>query len=87
MGWSFDWLPDGRLLITGESLLRQETDGTLVNHADLSTVARHNWNEIVVDHQRGNVYVNGADTSNFLAGSRRRRGSSPWSRPTVPSAK
>jgi len=68
MGWSFDWLPDGRLLITGESLLRQETDGTLVSHADLSRVAQHNWNEIVVDHQRDDIYVNGADTSNFLAG-------------------
>lgn len=68
MGWSFDWLPDGRLLVTGESLLRQETDGTLVGHADLSSVGRHNWNEIVVDHQRANVYVNGADTSSFLAG-------------------
>lgn len=68
MGWSFDWLPDGRLLITGESLLRQELDGSLVQHADLSGVARHNWNEITVDHQRGNVYVNGADTVKFLTG-------------------
>ncbi len=68
MGWSIDWLPDGRLLITGESLLRQEPDGTLVPHADLSGVAQHNWNEIVVDRQRGNVYLNGADTANFLAG-------------------
>jgi sugar lactone lactonase YvrE len=31
-------------------------------------VARHNWNEIVVDHRRGNVYLDGADTSDFLAG-------------------
>lgn len=68
MGWSIDWLPDGRLLVTGESLLRQEPDASFVPHADLTGVARHNWNEIVVDHHRGNVYVNGADTSNFLAG-------------------
>ncbi len=68
LGWSIDWLTDGRLLVTGESLLRQEPDGSFVPHADLSGVARHNWNEIVVDHRRGNVYVNGADTANFLAG-------------------
>jgi sugar lactone lactonase YvrE len=68
LGWSIEWLPDGRLLITGESLLRQEPGGSLVPHADLSGVARHNWNEIVVDHQRCNVYLNGADTANFLAG-------------------
>ena len=68
LGWSIDWLPDGRLLISGESLLRHEPDGSLVRHADLSGVAQHNWNEIVVDRQRGNIYLNGADTSNFLAG-------------------
>jgi sugar lactone lactonase YvrE len=68
LGWSIDWLPDGRLLVTGESLMRQEPDGSFVQHADLSAVARHNWNEIVVDPQRGNLYVNGADTSNFFAG-------------------
>src|SRR3954452_8476167 len=68
LGWSIDWLSDGQLLVTGESLLRQEPDGSLVPHADLTGVARHNWNEIVVDHQRGNVYLNGADTGNFLAG-------------------
>src|SRR3954447_18988784 len=69
LGWSIDWLPDGRLLITGESLLRQEPDGSLVPHADLGGVARHNWNEIVVDRQRGNLYVNGADTANLLGAS------------------
>ena len=33
------WLPDGRLLVTAGPqgrLLRQEPDGTLVDHADLS---------------------------------------------------
>jgi sugar lactone lactonase YvrE len=68
LGWSIDWLPDGRLLVTGESLLRQESDGSLVPHADLSGVAQHNWNEIVVDHARGNVYVNGADTADLRSG-------------------
>lgn len=68
LGWSIDWLPDGRLLVTGESLLRQKPDGSFVPHTDLTGVARHNWNEIVVDHHRGNVYLDGADTSNLLAG-------------------
>jgi sugar lactone lactonase YvrE len=68
LGWSIDWLPDGRLLVTGESLLRQEPDGSFVQHADLSGVARHSWNEVVVDRQRGNIYLNGAETANLLAG-------------------
>jgi sugar lactone lactonase YvrE len=68
LGWSFDWLADGRLLVTGESLLRQEPDGSFVQHADLSGVARHGWNEIAVDHRRGNIYLNGADTANLLTG-------------------
>jgi sugar lactone lactonase YvrE len=60
LGWSIDWLPDGRLLMTGPELTRVEPDGSLVRHADLSAVADHGWNEIVVDG-RGNIYVNGAD--------------------------
>jgi sugar lactone lactonase YvrE len=66
LGWSIDWLPDGRLLVTGPELLRQEPDGSMVRHADLSGVADHGWNEIVVDG-RGNIYVNGAGF-NFLGG-------------------
>jgi sugar lactone lactonase YvrE len=58
LGWSIDWLPDGRLLTTGPELRRQEPDGSMVTHADLSGVADHGWNEIVVDG-RGNVYLNG----------------------------
>jgi sugar lactone lactonase YvrE len=54
LGWSIDWLPDGRLLVTGPELLRQERDGSMVRHADLGAVADHRWNEIVVDG-RGNV--------------------------------
>jgi hypothetical protein len=56
LGWSIDWLPDGRLLMTGAELTRQEPDGALVRHADLSALTDH-WNEIVVD-DRGNIYIN-----------------------------
>jgi sugar lactone lactonase YvrE len=58
LGWSFDWLPDGRLLVTGEGLMRREPDGSLVTHADLSGLDVDGFNELVVDG-RGNVYVNG----------------------------
>ena len=59
---SFDWLPDGRLLLVSARdgrLLRREPDGSLVTHAELSRVAGHGhpWNEIVVDG-RGNAYIN-----------------------------
>src|SRR4051812_42601204 len=55
-----DHLPDGRLLIVSSDerrLLRQETDGSLVTHADLGSLGEHPWNDIVVDG-RGNAYVN-----------------------------
>jgi len=58
LGWSIDWLPDGRLLVTGQELMRREPDGSMVRHADLSGVADHGWNEIVVDG-RGNIYLDG----------------------------
>ena len=54
MGWSIDWLPDGRLLTTGDKLRRQEPDGRWVTLADQAA------NEIVVDG-RGNTYINGAN--------------------------
>ncbi|MEW9533859.1 SMP-30/gluconolactonase/LRE family protein [Microbispora sp. NPDC049125] len=62
--YSFDWLPDGRLLVVSgpEALvLRMEPDGSLAVHADLSGVDRVSkevYNEIVVDG-RGNAYVDG----------------------------
>jgi sugar lactone lactonase YvrE len=56
-GYSIDWLPDGRLLLTGEELYRQEPDGSLVRHADLADLTTGGWNEIVVDG-RGNIYLN-----------------------------
>jgi sugar lactone lactonase YvrE len=58
LGWSIDWLPDGRLLVTGQGLMRLEPDGSMVPHADLSGLGVDGFNEIVVDG-RGNVYVNG----------------------------
>ncbi len=67
LGWSIDWLPDGRLLITGKELLRREPDGSMVRHADLSAIA-DGWNEIVVDG-RGNIYLNSINFQ-FLAGER-----------------
>src|SRR5262244_3050585 len=54
MGYSIDWLPDGRPLMIGDDLQRQEPDGSMV------TIAGQAANEIVVDG-RGNVYLNGAD--------------------------
>jgi sugar lactone lactonase YvrE len=66
LGWSIDWLPDGRLLVTGQGLMRIEPDGSLVPHADLSHLAG-DWNEIVVDG-RGNVYVNGRSEFDFSGG-------------------
>ena len=59
LGWSIDWLPDGRLLVTGAELTRREPDGSTATHADLSDIAE-GWNEIVVDG-RGNIYVNGGN--------------------------
>jgi len=56
-----DWLPDGRLLIVSGReglLLRRESDGSLVTHADLRDLSGGAWNEIVVDG-RGNAYING----------------------------
>ena len=56
-----DWLPDGRLLLVSgatKSVVRQEPDGTLVTHADLSDAFDvQQWNEITVDG-RGNAYLN-----------------------------
>lgn len=56
-----DFQPDGRLLIISSHerlLLRREADGTLVTHADLSSLSNLGFNEIVVD-SRGNAYING----------------------------
>jgi sugar lactone lactonase YvrE len=55
-----DHLPDGRLLVVSSGdrrVLRRETDGSLVTHAELASIDEHPWNDIVVDG-RGNAYVN-----------------------------
>jgi sugar lactone lactonase YvrE len=56
-GWAVNWLPDGRMLVTGNELVRVEPDGSRVRHADLSHLSPHGWSELTVDG-RGNVYVN-----------------------------
>jgi len=60
MGYSIDWLPDGRLLTTGDKVRCQEPDGSM------AVLAEQPASEIVVD-ARGNAYVNGADFD-FAAG-------------------
>ena len=53
------WLPDGRLLIVSmrdRKVLRQETDGTLTAHADLSELTSWHLNDMIVD-ESGRAYV------------------------------
>jgi sugar lactone lactonase YvrE len=53
------WLPDGRLLVVSmrdRRLLRQERDGRLALHADLSSLVDHWCNDMVVD-DAGRAYV------------------------------
>jgi sugar lactone lactonase YvrE len=57
VGYCIDFLPDGRLLVTGEDrLMRREADGSFVTHADLRALGT-GWNEVTVDG-RSNIYVN-----------------------------
>ena len=56
------WLPDGRLLVVSmgdRRVLRREEDGSMVEHADLSSLASFDCNDMVVDG-RGNAYVGNA---------------------------
>ena len=53
------WLPDGRLLFVSmldRKIMRQEADGTVVEHADLSAVAGGHCNDMVVS-STGIAYV------------------------------
>jgi sugar lactone lactonase YvrE len=53
------WLPDGRLLVVSmrdRRILRRESDGTLVTHADLSGHATGFLNDMSVD-ENGRAYV------------------------------
>lgn len=59
MPMGIGWLPDGRLLIVSAldgRLLRREPDGSLVTHADLTSLGEHPWSDMVVDG-RGNAYI------------------------------
>jgi len=56
-GWAVNWLPDGRMLVTGGELTRVEPDGSRVRHADLSHISPYGFSEITIDG-RGIVYVN-----------------------------
>src|SRR5262245_212760 len=66
MGWATEFLPDGRLLVTGPEILRREPDGTMVRHVDLSGLSPTGWSEIVVDGL-GNIYANSVGFD-FLGG-------------------
>jgi sugar lactone lactonase YvrE len=53
------WLPDGRLLVVAmetQRLLRVEPDGQIVEHADLSPIARGSINDMIVSRE-GVAYV------------------------------
>lgn len=60
-GWAVDWLPGGRMLVTGRELVRVEPDGSRVPHVDLGQISPYGWSEITIDG-RGNAYV---DSLNF----------------------
>jgi sugar lactone lactonase YvrE len=57
LGHSIGWLPDGRLLVTGDKLRRHDPDGSIAVHADLDGISKHGWSEMTIDG-RGNIYVN-----------------------------
>jgi len=58
LGHSIGWLPDGRLLVTGQDgLRRHEADGSVTAHVDLAPISKHTWSEMTIDG-RGNIYVN-----------------------------
>ena len=53
------WLPDGRMIVVSMNdrrVVRQEADGSIVEHADISSLAAAPCNDMVVDG-RGNAYV------------------------------
>jgi sugar lactone lactonase YvrE len=57
LGHSIGWLPDGRLLVTGERLNRHEPGGVVAVHVDLDPVSPQGCSEMTIDG-RGNIYVN-----------------------------
>ena len=63
------WLPNGQLLVvsmTDRRLLRREGD-RFVEHADLSAIARHECNDMVVD-RHGRAYVGHFGFDHFAHG-------------------
>lgn len=71
-GWAVDWLPDGRMLVTGAELMVVQPDGSRDRYADLREAAPHGVSEVVVDG-RGNAYVDSlgfdfADFEHVMAG-------------------
>ena len=70
------WLPDGRLLIVAmetQRLLRLDADGSLVEHADLSSAARGSLNDMIVAAD-GTAYVGDMGTRIQEEGAERRPG-------------
>jgi sugar lactone lactonase YvrE len=64
------WLPDGRLLVVARkprTVMRLETDGSLVEHGDLNPTATFYGNDMVVDSV-GRAYVGnfGFDLDGFI---------------------
>ena len=67
------WLRDGRLLVVAmdtQKLLRIEPDGSIVEHADLSPLARGSINDMIVGAD-GTAYVGDMGTRIFDEGSER----------------
>jgi sugar lactone lactonase YvrE len=80
------WLPDGRLLMsamTSRQVRRREHDGSVVVHADLSSIARFHCNDMVVD-EAGRAYVGnfGFDLDAWID----ERGEGPSSRAEMPTS-
>lgn len=64
------WLPDGRLLVVGmesRKVMRQEADGSMVVHADLSGTVADNINDMIVSPE-GVAYVTNFGFSLFPLG-------------------
>jgi sugar lactone lactonase YvrE len=78
LGHSIGWLPDGRMLVTGDALTRYEPDGTTAVHADLMHITNAIWSEMTIDG-RGNIYV---DSIGFDFSEMSERVSDPSQAPT-----
>jgi sugar lactone lactonase YvrE len=67
------WLPDGRMLVVAmetQKLLRVEKDGEIVEHADLSDLARGSINDMIV-RADGTAYVGDMGSRIHEGGERR----------------